>query len=144
MNGAQSNIEGVGANLDNGKPEIYEALAHINLSLQAVLDNLDKLKAVQALSPVFAERARLIAEQLRSEINLTASIRLHTSECGHASFFQRQLLTLEKQLLEIPALPLQSEIAVLPSPAFEDQQSEEDLQPKPGVALSDARVRRAK
>jgi hypothetical protein len=80
-------LEGYGANIDTGKPETYRALANINQLLQGVLENLDKLEAAEAMSPEFAQSRRMAVEELRSEINLTACIRLHTSECGHTHFF---------------------------------------------------------
>ena len=110
-------------NSNTGKREIYESLSIINQSLQTAIEHLDKLKGTDALTPSFTELRCLALEQVRSEINLTATIRLHTSELGHANKVERQRLALEESLKELPALPEEPELAVVPSSAPESNGS---------------------
>lgn len=87
-----------GANIP--KPDIYQSLSTINQSLQVAIEHLEKLKVAEVLTASFAVIRRLAVEQIRSEINVTATIRLHTSEFKDAHAFEQQRLREEKRLRE--------------------------------------------
>jgi len=94
----------------NTKPEIYGSLYAINHSLQEVLRHLDRLKAAGVLTATFEEVHRLAVEEMRSEINSTATNSLYASECGAAHAFQQLRLALEQQLRDLPAAQPQPEV----------------------------------
>jgi len=88
------------------KAEVYQSLYSINESLQTVSEHLEKLKAAGILNASFAEIRQCAAQQMRAEINQTATINLHTRESQDAHHFEKQRLAQEEQLKgEDVALP---------------------------------------
>jgi hypothetical protein len=82
------------------KAEIYQSLYTINESLQLVAEHLGKLKDAEILSPEFAEIKRLSAEEMRAEINQSATLALHSREFADAAIFAQQRMKQEKQFEE--------------------------------------------
>lgn len=58
----------------------------------------DKLKVAGALFPELTQIRRTALEQLRSEINASATNALYTRECETAHQLEQQRLTLESRL----------------------------------------------
>lgn len=85
-------------NENNTKADIYQSLYGVNQCLQEAIWYLERLRNADVLAAGFAEVQRLAVEEIRSTINSTATINLHTSECGDACTYQRQRLALEQQL----------------------------------------------
>lgn len=80
------------------KAEVYISLSTINTSLETVTEHLEKLKAAGVLFPDLTESHRNAIELLRSEINVSATNALYTSECETAHQFEQRRLTQESRL----------------------------------------------
>ena len=80
------------------KAEVYVSLSTINESLELVTEHLEKLKLAGVLFPELTEIRRTALEQLRSEINVSATNTLYTRECETAHQLEQQRLTLESRL----------------------------------------------
>jgi hypothetical protein len=80
------------------KAEVYVSLSTINESLELVTEHLEKLKLAGVLFPELTEIRRTALEQLRSEINASATNALYTRECETAHQLEQQRLTLESRL----------------------------------------------
>lgn len=79
-------------NENNTKAEMYQSLYTINQFLQEVMWHINRLKTADVLAAGFAEVQRLALEEIRSAINSSATISLHTSEGGDAYAYQQQRL----------------------------------------------------
>ena len=80
------------------KAEVYLSLSTINTALETATDHLERLQAAGLLFPELTEIRRTTLEQLRSEINASATNALYTSECETAHQLEQQRLTLESRL----------------------------------------------
>ena len=84
--------------------EDYESLFTLNQALQSILLHLEKLKASGLLPEAFVRVRQLKLEEIRAEINMDATIRLHTREVN-SNFFHQQGRVEEKEspVLQDPA-----------------------------------------
>lgn len=87
--------------------EIYQSLAAINESLQGMAGHLHKLRVAGILPPQFAELYRLSAEQMRAEINLMATLRLHDNESHQASCLEKLRIRQEKRINGEPIIDVE-------------------------------------
>jgi len=90
---------------NSSKPEIYQSLYAISHSLQEVIGHLERLRTADVLTASFAEVHRLAVEEIRSEINESATNSLNTTETEDAYTYQQQRLALEQQLRDSPGPP---------------------------------------
>lgn len=80
------------------KAEIYHSLCAINESLEQVTEHLDKLKGAEVLRQDFTDIRKLTAEQLRAEINTSATLAMHTQETHEAAAVEQERIRQEKLL----------------------------------------------
>jgi hypothetical protein len=80
------------------KAEVYVSLSTINTALETVTEHLEKLKAEGVLVPDLTELRQTMLEELRSEINSSATNALHTVELQSAYELQQQRLAQEIRL----------------------------------------------
>lgn len=106
--------------------DIYQSLAAINESLQAMAGHLHKLQVAGILPPQFAELYRLSAEQMRAEISLMATLRLYSHEGHLASRFEKLRIRQEQRIKGEPIIdPEQSEASQKPVVTVHSQALEE-------------------
>jgi hypothetical protein len=76
-------------------PEIYRTLASLNECLKTVSDGLDALQAAELIAPEASELRKAAAEELRSDINSTVTINMHTLEMEAANYYEQKKFRLE-------------------------------------------------
>ena len=80
------------------KLEIYQSLHNINQSTLQITTEIDRPQAAGLLKSPLAEIRKLAAEQLCTEINVSAVLGLYTIEQAEASRLEQERLKREKKL----------------------------------------------
>jgi DNA-binding Lrp family transcriptional regulator len=118
--------------------EPYQSLWAVNQSFQGVLEHLEKLKAAGVLAEATVRICQFKLEEMLSEINLSATIRLHTRE-ANSDFLRKRRSELEVAIREARA---QAQDGIAKAPAAsgiaEPQTSTAPVMQDPATAPKEA------